>query len=557
MPIRRVGELILAPFAEKQPPNTATETTSIIQMVLMGVLGLAVFCGLAHHLFYPLRLTEGVFYASFFTPSAVFSTSTYLLFLVGNAAFFILFRKQTAWSGFDSEWIRWATFALSAVLIWQCSTYSYNFFFDQHHVLDRLLIVVTGLLVVAHPIFLPIFLLMVRVTLSQFYYPLGGYTFTDKRMVIDGLLLFCSLLYLRPWFRWKSETYVQFLLVLISATYLSTGIAKLELSIADESAWWTKNTLHDLVSVSYHHGWLSWLSPRGVDQFVATVQRYAVPLQIATIVLEVGVIFLLANRRLCIALLLGLSGMHVGIFVTTGICFWKWFVVDVMVAGILVWRPNVFPQLTIRQSFVMSVMTIVVMHFVAPQPLGWWDTRLAAVYDVEVLGSDGNVYRVSRQDMSPYDVTFAQNRFWYLHDDPIPTRTWGATLSADTADMIRDVRSLSALKSYVGSCESGPAVPERIVNCRRFFKRWVANQRDPKHDAIPSVLKPPPHIWVTGQNPTYTGNKFNTLYVRYQLLAVEQSRSQSIHSGIVLTISDSSMRNKNAQAAQVLGQSRF
>jgi len=52
--------------------------------------------------------------------------------------------------------------------------------------------------------------------------------------------------------------------------------------------------------------------------------------------LECGAIAMMTSHRLAAALLVGWAGLHVGIFIFSGICFWKWLVVDLTVATVLI-----------------------------------------------------------------------------------------------------------------------------------------------------------------------------------------------------------------------------
>ena len=57
---------------------------------------------------------------------------------------------------------------------WAFSAYDYNFYFDQTHYVDRLLLIAFAMLVLVHPGFVLPFLLEAIAIAYQFHHPLGG-----------------------------------------------------------------------------------------------------------------------------------------------------------------------------------------------------------------------------------------------------------------------------------------------------------------------------------------------------------------------------------------------
>ncbi len=80
------------------------------------------------------------------------------------------------------------------VMAWSFSTYDYNLFFDRGHAVDRLLLIGLLPLIWWRPVFVLPFLAVLIPVIWQFDHPLGGYSWTDKSMVVRVLILFSAAL---------------------------------------------------------------------------------------------------------------------------------------------------------------------------------------------------------------------------------------------------------------------------------------------------------------------------------------------------------------------------
>ena len=81
---------------------------------------------------------------------------------------------------------------------------------------------------------------------------------------------------------------------------------------------------------------------------------------------------------------------------------------------------EVFPKRHLVLSILLIVMNTFMQRWNAGSfdtvSLGWFDGRVNQYYQFVVLGTSGERCGVSKNFFSPYDIAFAQNRFYFLND---------------------------------------------------------------------------------------------------------------------------------------------
>ena len=171
----------------------------------------------------------------------------------------VCIKKKTSWDTFEfQKEIKTFICCICLFLAWNSIFYEYNFFFDEAHYLDRLLIFLCLFGVWKSPIFLPLFLGLVLTSLAQFSYPLG----IDKKIIYEILILFLAVCIVKPFF--KKDTTIAFFVImfaLIAANYFTPALSKIAIS-PNYTNWLFENELwvHHLHSVE--KGWLSFIPNR-------------------------------------------------------------------------------------------------------------------------------------------------------------------------------------------------------------------------------------------------------------------------------------------------------
>ena len=121
---------------------------------------------------------------------------------------------------------------VTVVLAWVFSTYDYNFFFDQSHLADRILLCVLSGLVLWRPVFVLPFVLLVVAIAWQFYFPIGGYSVAQPFLLVRVLILFVAMFFVLAVSRRRNAIdFVFCALLLLAATYFNAGLGKISLPL--------------------------------------------------------------------------------------------------------------------------------------------------------------------------------------------------------------------------------------------------------------------------------------------------------------------------------------
>ncbi|MCH2203758.1 MAG: hypothetical protein MK102_17460 [Fuerstiella sp.] len=417
----------------------------------------------------------------------------------------IVLSPLSRWSDIvEYKAIRPVVMITAFAVTWAFSTHSYNFFYDQSHLFDRSLLILLFGLTLWRPCWFPLFLLTAVTIISQFEHPMPGYSWTDKILPVRVLFLFCSYLAVRPLF--DPQTAVRtFFLVLFAVTgahYFVPGWGKVEME------WWNYGHVYHIVAAAWANGWLGFLSEPEINR-VIDVAAFLDPLVVGfTLLVEVGSLIFLFHRRIAVGLVLGWFLLHIGIFVFSGICFWKWALLDLAI--LLSFRqmsPATSGWLFCPKRAFACAALMLVLSFVVTRPvkLAWYDTRLTHTHRFVGTGISGTRYDVGKFFMAPYDLQLAQNRLRFFADQDLIVRTYGTTQNSKLAAELLKSPSELKLEKLVEWDRIDQHDPAAVATFDRFvttYFRNVNSQLSLKTWHFPAAA--PQHIWTMP-----TGHQFD------------------------------------------------
>lgn len=405
-----------------------------------------------------------------------------------------------AWGPLAGDWtLRFFVVVTSATVAWAFSLYEYNAFYGRLHLLERAFVLIGLGLLIVHPAFITPLTLVVLIQVHQFDYPLWGqYRWTDKIPILEVMILFSVFLFLSalgiPLSAWS------FAIVAFSipaASYFYSGVEKVRLG------WFEVNRLSYLFLAAHDNGWLHFLNPRQLSRLARSLDRLNLPFKALTLLLELGVIFALAHPLLAAAFLVGLAGMHVGIFLASGICFWKWGVMDLALIPLLVlgWSDLtgtlVFAPLAFSAGLILIGPLICTAKF-----LGWYDTPLSGVYRFEGRTPDGAWKEIPPSRFAPYDFPFAQGRFHYLNPASTLVDVYGKAKTRELFEAIAVCRSTEEIQEVRRRLGIPRHKKRDIPHFERFIVAFFGNYlRFPRARGLLSRLAPPQHKWTHAVTP--------------------------------------------------------
>ncbi len=457
-------------------------------VALAGVAALLLALAVVSRVFYrSVQLDEDAYRSSSITLAAL-GTPRLVVLVVAPAAVAVWLRRGLSWGAVaEGRLVRLLMFAAAGTLVVSLAFYEPNWFLGQAHLADRALLV--GLLVASawRPIALVPFAILAAVIASQFAVPLGRYTWNDKRLVLDVVILFglaagAGIIRRRA----GVGAFLGACGVLVVSWYLVAAGGKISL------AWPGREELANMTRSAHLAGWLPGGSADAVADLVGSLNGVLVP---AAIAVEVAAVLVLLGRRPAVAALVALSGLHLAVFAISGIFFWKWMVVEAaLVVFLLRCRRDTLSGFGPALVLLALPVAAVSPRLFDVAGLSWYDTPYAVTLELEAVGASGTRYRVDRNDLSPYEVLLAQGRLGFVARPAMLVGSSGVAVDWDVASRIVQARSpgdlAAAERRFARSQydEADALVFDRFVRAR--FERW----------ADQPALRPPHHIW-TGRAP--------------------------------------------------------
>jgi len=432
---------------------------------------------------------------------------TLILFLVAMVAVLLRFAGLSrGWRSMDDgQPIRVFVIVAVGILAWSYSTYDYNCYFDQGHMIDRLMLVVMVPLIWWRPAFVLPFLGLVVPVIWQCNHPLGLFLWAIDGMLVRLLILFVAAFALAGIRCERRLTDFIFLACcLIASHYWCPGYLKAKLN------WLEHGSLDYMMLAAYANGWLVSLQPATILTAAKWLNAIEWPLRFLTLLLECGALFFIYRRSTMIAMLAGWVMFHCGVFLTIGYCFWKWVIVDGVLAFLLIRdrKSGRWPIFS-RGRFVLSIVIIGTGSiWFRPANLAWYETRLFNVYKIEAMGADGNRYALPASFFGLYADQFTMAQFDFMSRDRMLVNPYGVTGNlpiAQATDLCRTPQEIASVKSKMGNIRFNG---DRAARFNFFLKRYIdqTNKRGWR-DSWLKRLQAPRFLWNVPHGTIYRGQE--------------------------------------------------
>jgi len=228
-------------------------------------------------------------------------------------------------------------------------------------------------------------------------------------------------------------------LALHFGNYFYAGLAKTGLDrgqvIAgvDPWTWLLENPTHALIQVAQYSGtlplahWpdLARIAYEWSADLVLLLNLFVIGFQLISVV---AIVSKRASRTLSVLF----DVQHVGIFVLTGIFFWKWIFLNAAFVAAL--RHVRMPHIPIGARLVLPLFVLLSPSIVTVVKLGWLDTPAVNRIYFLAVDDEGTEHEVPSNYFLTASISFAQQRVARPTSGIYPTRTWGATFDLDVAE---------------------------------------------------------------------------------------------------------------------------
>jgi len=165
------------------------------------------------------------------------------------------------------------------------------------------------------------------------------------------------------------------------------------------------------------------LLARLLEQSVELTNILVLAFQLASIVA-------ITRRGLIVLFAVFFDLMHLAIFLATGIFFWKWIILNLVII-FAARRMSFHVPPKLLTGFAMGALVLAPSVFYIPL-LGWYDSREINRTTIRAVTEEGDRLELPSNFFRNYSVIFAQNRIARESSERLPTGAYGATWSYET-----------------------------------------------------------------------------------------------------------------------------
>lgn len=400
-----------------------------------------------------------------------------LLFLVPPTVLLLALRKRLRWTDFDhGKELRLLVMVFIAILTWAGSTFDYNSYLDRGHFVDRGLLVALAIASYFTPLAVPFSVKWAVVMLKEPYIPIIQDDF-DLRSTGELLIVFSCFVWASVHRTFRAKHALFTVIACWASYYYAAGVAKL--NIGPELWSWTFDDHVTNISVGSHvRGWLSFLPDDIYLPAIAQLRRVDVGFTLYTMVLELGALFaFFVHPKVARWAFLGCFFLNFGIFLLTGICFWKWMMVNLTFyfwlkkKGAAPFREITRAPLVIALGIALVFFSRGRDYFFPQTGVAWYDSRMVENYVFYVIGQSGKRYFLDPSYLTPMDIQWIQGRLCYATQERSVTGIYGVTRNYKAVMKLEQIarpgEAMAMLKNG-RVCDD----PKQRAIFDEFFKRY-------------------------------------------------------------------------------------
>jgi hypothetical protein len=362
-----------------------------------------------------------------------------------------------------------------------------NYYFNQTYLFERLLLLGIFIVSFRFPTISIFYIIYSLLFIKQLQVPdIVYYTFTDKKVFYELSIISVLSAFLYNLFRLHKREifFVVSIWVVFSMWYLLAAYGKLEFR------WW-ENQLYHLSSASFVYGWLEEF-PNFKVQLYSFLKNYNTLFLILTLILETGVIILFINKYYGYLILVGLIGFHAMVFISSGIFFWKWIILLAIFIYIItkINHKELFNYKTLGLSSCLFIFMF--LAFPNASKLGWLDTNLVNFHKIKAIDHEGTSIDIDASYFAPYDLIFAQNRFYYLINKNTLNNTYGSNFDRDISRKIITSSNSQTISLLIENEGVNKYSKHKSESMKNFIRKFSTNK---SYSSYFFPLSSPMHIW--------------------------------------------------------------
>jgi hypothetical protein len=423
-----------------------------------------------------------------------------LLFLAIPTGALLFGRARIRWQDWEAgRSLRAFVMTLLIVCAWAGSTFDYNMYLDRGHGWDRLVLVGLTALSWRTPLAVPIALKCALVMMKEAYIPYNLDDF-DFRPVPEVLIVFSCFVWLSLRKSFKTKHFLLTAIACWACYYYAAGVAKA--NYGPPWSWLKEDHLSNLSFGGYVRGWLGFIPEPTFVSINAFVRHFDRALTWFTFVLEMGALVFFFLHPFTTRLWFLLCALfHIGIFLLTGIFFWKWIVACFAFwfflrrGGAPILRQT-FRPLVILAGIAMVFFSRDRIYFFPQTGVAWYDTRMVENYQIYAIGPSGRSWLVDPSDIRPMEMHWVMGKLCDATSEKTITGIYGVTGSYATMTALERLKEPNEAVKLV-SRGRGCRDEKQQKLFEDFMIRYFGNlNRRGRKWRWTRVVGRPTHLWV-------------------------------------------------------------
>ncbi len=358
-----------------------------------------------------------------------FVSDSFIIKLISEPGFYILILPfvigmqltcRLKWNNIEfGKELRLFIIAIAGIACFTAVFYGYNFYYNQSHFFDRIVLLLLFISIIFRPVFLYPFTFLIFVSWSQGNYPINNNSITDEKLSFDFLLVSCVFLSFIVKLKTKSSYFLIFCGSIFASSYFYSGLKKIFLSPSGYE-WIFQNELWVGLYNMKLFGWDPIFFAISSDILFSSIKSYGFIIGLFAVLLEIATVFLFDKRKISLFLLISMITFLSIVLLLWGLFFIKWAVISLLFICIF-YTSNIKLQHSLFNTrvLILSVFLIITSKvYYHPAELSWWETRLSNRFKFLVKGESGRIYEVPANQMAPFDKSFGFNRLCFLFNRP-------------------------------------------------------------------------------------------------------------------------------------------
>ena len=242
---------------------------------------------------------------------------------------------------------------------------------------------------------------------------------------------------------------------------------------------------------------MAFLDIQTIESLTSTLSLFNPVIKLLVIIIEFGCILFFINIKAARFFLIGLICFHIGIFFTSGICFWVWLILDFSFLILLFKNNAIVKSFNFSKTqILLSFLIILFSNKWTPSvTLYWSDVPMTYTYKFEAETASGQKHHLPPGFFAPYDYQFSLSGFSYLNKKPTLPITWGGSDSY-TAQWLNKKHTIEQIFDFELSNGKIRYYKKDELALTKFLKVYIKNWNS--HQSVKSWLSQisaPRHIW--------------------------------------------------------------